>query len=231
MPEPDRRYPHLLVLDRTEARDFNRQGGGDRKIRDVERRAHGAQIQQDAATALAEQDRHRHPPGLEELEALGVVITIEGARGYPLKLHSLDRSSRHQAGPRPKWLLLSVTPETENTPEQALVWVSDDYREEFLYLFEDYLTKLAPGSEHPRNRELVANMSRIRAGVLRTFGNRTEIRRRQVCVGGSCGCDLLKMLSSLSNGSLPPQVYVWRRVGCDSTPATLCGFRHTGATC
>jgi hypothetical protein len=167
VPEPDQRYTHFLVVDRTESRDFNRQGGGDRKIRDVERRAHGQQIQRDAEAALAAQDAQREVPGLEELEALGVIITIEASRGFPLKLDSLEQRTTHRAGPLPKWLLLSVAPETDDAPERALVWVSDDYREKFLQLFEDYLTKLAPNSDNPRNRELVANMSRIRATVLR----------------------------------------------------------------
>lgn len=43
----------------------------------------------------------------------------------------------------------------------------DDYREKFLQLFEDYLTKPArKDSDHPKNRELVADMSRIQATVL-----------------------------------------------------------------
>jgi len=166
VPESDQRYTHFLVLDRIESRDFNRQGGGDRKIRDVERRAHGQQIQSDAAAALAAQDAQREVPGLDELEALGVIITIEASRGYPLKLDSLEQRTNHRVDRLPKWLLLSVAPQTSDAPERALVWVSDDYREKFLQLFEDYLTKLAPNSENPRNRELVANMSRIRATVL-----------------------------------------------------------------
>ncbi len=166
MPDGEQRYVHLLIADRAESRDFTRQGGGDRKIRDVERRAHGAQIQRDAAAALAAQDAQRTLPGMEELEALGVIITVEGSSGYPLKLDSLEQRTTHRDEPLPKWLLLSVAPETDDVPERALVWVSDDYREKFLQIFEDYVTKLAPNSENPRNRELVANMSRIRATVL-----------------------------------------------------------------
>ena len=162
----EQRYVHLLVADRSESRDFTRGGGGDRKIRDVERRAHGRQIQRDAAAALAAQDAQRALTGMEELKALGVIITIEGGHGFPLKLDSLEQRTRHRDDPLPKWLLLSVAPETADSPERALVWVSDDYREKFLQIFEDYLTKLAPNSTNSRNRELVANMSRIRATVL-----------------------------------------------------------------
>lgn len=183
MPDQDQRYTHLLVSDRTEARDFRRQGRGGGKIRYVERHAHGAQIQQGALAALAEQDRQRHPVGPEELEALGVIVTIEGSPGYPLKLDSLEQRTAHRASPQPKWLLLSVAPESEGAPERALVWVSDEYRQTFLSLFEDYLTKPArEGSDHPRNRELVANMSRIRATMLmdlwRSNGNPPTFGRR-----------------------------------------------------
>jgi hypothetical protein len=166
VPDGEQRYVHLLIADHVESRDFTRQGRGDRKIRDVERRAHGTQIQRDAAAAIATQDARRALPGLEELEALGVIITIEGSSGYPLKLDSLEQRTTHRDQPLPKWLLLSVAPETDDSPERALVWVSDDYREKFLQIFEDYLTKLVPNSENPRNRELVANTSRIRATVL-----------------------------------------------------------------
>lgn len=167
MPEDDQRYVHLLVRDRTETEDFTRGGRGDQKVRPVERRTHGERIQEEADAALAAQDRLRQQVDLAELEALGVVITIEGSLGYPLRLESLDQRSTHRTGPLPKWLLLSVTPEAEDRPERALVWVSDDYRSQFLQLFEDYLTKLAPNSDKPRNRALVANMARIRAAVLR----------------------------------------------------------------
>ena len=167
MPEAGERFAHLLVLGRVENENFTRRGRGDQRVRDVERRAHGRGIQNEAEAALAAQDLLRQQPGLEELEALGVVITIEGSRGCPLRLESLDQVSTHRAGPLPKWLLLSVTPETDGTPERALVWVSDQYRTTFLQLFEDFLTKDDLRGGKPRNRALVANMAGIRASVLR----------------------------------------------------------------
>lgn len=166
MPEPGERLTHLLVLDQIEDREFTRQGQGDRKVRDVERRAHGETMQREIATALAEQDHIREEGSLEELEALGVIVTIEASPGFPLSLDSLEQLSTHRAAPRPKWLLLSVSPERGDWPERALVWISDEYREAFLRLFEDYLTKDTPGG-NPRNRALIANMARIRATVVR----------------------------------------------------------------
>lgn len=167
MPDPADRLSHLLVLSRAEDREFTRGGRGDQKVRDVERRAHGRGIQSEAAAALAEQDRIRADADLDELEALGVVLTIEGSPGFPLSLDSLEQSSTHRAGPRPKWLLLTVSPESADAPETATVWVSDEYRATFLRLFEDYLTKDHPRGGKPLNRALIANMARIRATVLR----------------------------------------------------------------
>lgn len=106
-----------------------------------------------------------------ELRALGTIITLEGDDpAYPLKLDSLQQNSTHRdpARRRPKWLLLSVMPAdpAAGQPERATVWVSDQYREAFIRLFEDYINKESPSGK-PRNNELVANIARIRATVLR----------------------------------------------------------------
>ena len=99
---------------------------------------------------------------------LGVVLTIEGTPGFPLKIESLEQMTRHRlTAKHPKWLLLSAFPQTDDDPERALVWISDEYRAEFLQLFENYLTKQSSeGSDKPKNRALVANISRIDAAVL-----------------------------------------------------------------
>lgn len=167
MPDQDERLAHLLVLARVEDQDFNRRGGGDLKVREVEFRAHGQRLTSDATEAFAEQDRLREQSSLSELGALGAVVTIEGeGTENLLRVDSLEQLSRHRIAPLPKWLLLTVTGPSSVQPERAMVWVSDQYRAEFLKLFEDYLTKQSPRG-HPRNRELVANMASIRATVLR----------------------------------------------------------------
>jgi hypothetical protein len=161
--------PHFLVHDRAEDREFHRQGGGDHRIRDVEARAHGQALRRELQSTVESAVAHRAevPLSREELRALGVVIVLQGAdAAYPLKLESLEHMSAHRKSPkRPLWLLLSVTPATEDETERAVVWVSDEYRERFLRLFEDYLDKTTPAG-HPRNRELVANIGRIRSAVL-----------------------------------------------------------------
>ena len=62
-------------------------------------------------------------------------------------------------------MLLSVTPESAEVPESAMVWVSDEYRAQFLQLIEDYLSKDTEKGK-PKNHQLIANMTRIRAAVL-----------------------------------------------------------------
>ena len=86
--------PHLLVHGYVEDREFARGGGGSNpKVRPVERRAHGERVKSEADTALATQDARRE--SLVELESLGVVITIEGATGFRLKLDSLEQRTTH----------------------------------------------------------------------------------------------------------------------------------------
>ena len=166
MAEGDDALTHLLVHGRVESHDFNRRGGGDPKIRGVERRTHGRRIWSEAQYAFAEQEANRGRFYEEELNSLGVIITLEGASSFPLRLESLEQWSTHKSGPRPKWLLLSVLPSTAELPERAQVWVSDEYRSTFLNRFEKYVSENYGTSDKPKNRALVANMERIRATVL-----------------------------------------------------------------
>ena len=161
--------PHLWVRDRVEDQAFNRTGGGDPRVRDVEYRSHGGARRQELEQSLADADARRADisDSLEELRAVGAVVVLEGADAtYPLRVDSLESLSRHRNEPkRPLWQLLSVTPATETNPERAMVWVNDEYRPRFLKLFEDYLERTSPSGK-PWNRELVANIARIRVAVL-----------------------------------------------------------------
>lgn len=165
-------HPHLLVRGHVESRDFTPAGGGgDPKIRDVEFRTHGKAMRDELSASLAEADKQREEErqlGNDELRALGSVLVLEAAEAaFPLKLESLDRSSTHRKVEerRPRWTLLSVMPADEERVERAQVWVSDEYRESFLRIFEDYLAKKSPKGR-PKNQALIANISRIRTGVI-----------------------------------------------------------------
>lgn len=179
LPEPERRLPHLLVPNHVSDADFRRTGGGNPKVRPVERRAHGQAILEQAKQALSETDERRALFSRDELQALGTFITLEGYEAlYPLKVDSLERWTQHRRTPKlPEWLLMSVQPAGEDTPERAVVWVADAYRQRFLQLFEDYLDDAKRGKKvdahgneartgNPANRALVANIATIRGTVL-----------------------------------------------------------------
>lgn len=171
MAEPRQHLSHLLVQDRSVDEQFRRPGRGNPKIRPVEdRAAHGARRIEEVRTAfeVAETSREEQPTE-NELRALGTIVTLEGEGAtYPLKVDSLQQLTAHRTSPKkPKWLLLSVLPAdpAAELPERATVWVSDQYREKFLKLFQDYLAENGRAGK-PKNNELVANISRIRATIL-----------------------------------------------------------------
>lgn len=175
----DLRYlDHLYVVEQAASTDFHRGGQGNPKIRPVERRAHGAQLKDQLGRAFSDIEFGREDVRVsEELRALGSIVVLEGAdAAYPLQVNRLESMSRHTKTPkRPRWLLLSVHPATETSPEQATVWIADDYRGQFLKLFEDYLKKVSARADpkswstpdgNPANQALVANISRIRSAIL-----------------------------------------------------------------
>lgn len=160
---------HLLVRNAASSQEFRPQGRGNPKVRDVEQRAHGEARLREAQDALSEQQQRRDAALTEEeLRSLGVVVVLEGVgREFPLKLDSLETLSRHRTQPkRPQWLLLAVTPATDDEPEKAMVWVSDEYRAQFLERFEQFATETTANGK-PRHAGLVANITRIRSAVLR----------------------------------------------------------------
>lgn len=175
MSEPAGTLSHLTLQGRARDGVYARSArGGDKRIRDVERRAHGGRLRGDLVSAYADSDLSRitdedieREPTLEELKALGVMIVLEAAGvAFPLKLDSLQRTAATKV-PRPQWLLLSVNPATPQRGEQAVVWVSDDYRAAFLKLFDDYLDdQRLTVKGQPKNRALVANINAIRSAVL-----------------------------------------------------------------
>lgn len=176
---------HLLVTDRSVDEEFRRRGGGNPRVRPVEDRAgHGRGRLDELRATFESSDEARNELLTEdELRALGSIVTLEGHdSAYPLKLDSLQQSTRHRKVPRrPQWLLLAVLPSDPQAglPERAIVWVSDQYRKQFLKLFEDYLQKES-SKGNPQNNELVANIARIRSTVLRDLwqsdGEPTEDR-------------------------------------------------------
>jgi len=139
----------------TAIRPVDRQTHGKRLIEEIEAAFTGVQITQDSQSLAP------------ELKANGTYLTLEGAEvEFGLKLDSLTRTARSRTKSRKtQWILLSVHPATENSPERATIWVADEYKKRFLKLFEDYLTKNTDKG-NPENNALVSNISRIRSTFL-----------------------------------------------------------------
>lgn len=148
-------------------------------VRPVGERTPGEVLLSQAKEAFSTADATRAEQSFSEreLEALGTFVTVRGSQAiYPLKLESLDRKAEKKSR-FPKWMLMSVHPVTDGEPEQAIVWVSDRGRREFLKLFTDYLDpeKLTKNADekkwetaegNPKNRDLVANITEIRRTIL-----------------------------------------------------------------
>ena len=169
MVERDGSFPHLVVAGYVDDGAYAREGKGNFKVRPVEdRAAHGRRVADELDLAVQVQKQRSVPFDLEELQSLGVILSIESEPGFSLKLESLDRMSQHRdvAARRPKWMLLSVTPGTDDSAEVAQVWISDEYRSAFLKLFEQYLGEETLTGK-PKNQLLVANIGRVRAAIVR----------------------------------------------------------------
>lgn len=136
-------------------------------------------MQKELEAAFKQSARHQNEVCRQtpKLQARGTIITLEGADSdYPLSIDQLTRYSRHRRSPqRRKWHLLTVQPQTEQASERAAIWVSHKYRNAFEALFRDYLEKFTKPDNrkkwetpegNPRNRRLVANISRIQNGAL-----------------------------------------------------------------
>ncbi|MCJ7857676.1 S8 family peptidase [Corynebacterium kalidii] len=161
---------HLFVAGFSDTREFSARRGGKQRVRTVDRRSHGNKVLTDTNKALTETDlRRKALSDLDDrLRATGSIIVIEGdSAKYPLKLDKLSKLTPHRTSPKqPQWLLLSFHAATDDLPERAVVWVSDDHRETFLKLFQDFLEKETRNS-NPKNHELIANMAEVRAAFLR----------------------------------------------------------------
>jgi len=168
--EIPRNFNHLYIDGYARTKKFKRRGGGNEKIRAIiNRYAHGNSLKRYVKDAFSSFDQQRDSADAiaEGLQATGTIIVLEGEdAAYPLEVDRLNSYAREREGTRkPKWLLLSVSKAHGKAPETATVWVSDTYRQQFLKLFEDYLNKNTK-TGCPKNRALVANISRIRKAVL-----------------------------------------------------------------
>lgn len=167
---------HLYVQDHVVSEEHRGRGGGGKSIRPVNREVHGRQLLDEAETAFADADSAREQAELDQvLRANGTILVLEGADAkFRLQLDSLTQiERRRKVHKKPKWFLLSARPAVEGIPEQATIWVADNFRSKFLQIFEDYLTKQTQKGS-PKNEVLVANAARIRAAFLKDLWTSKE---------------------------------------------------------
>ena len=141
---------------------------GTTAIRPVDRQTHGKRLIDEVEAAFTKEQQARDSQDLDPvLQANGTYLTLEGVSAdFQLKLDSLTQLTRKgKTSRKPKWLLLSVHPATEGSPERANIWVADDFRHQFFKLFEDYLA-ISDKNNQPKNNALIANISHIRETYL-----------------------------------------------------------------
>ena len=167
MPESPR-LDHLYVNGYVESRPRTARGMGKTAIRPVDREAHGRRLIEEIEATFTQAQKTQDSQNLApELKANGTYLTLEGTEvEFGLKLDSLTRMARSRTRTkRSQWVLLSTHPATQDAPERATIWVADEFKKQFLKLFEDYLTKNTDKG-NPENNALVANISRVRSTFL-----------------------------------------------------------------
>ena len=167
MPESPR-VDHLYVNGYVESRPRTTRGTGKTAIRPVDRETHGKRLTEEIAAVFEQTQEIRDSQVLDPvLQANGTYLTLEGLESdFELKLDSLTQlTPKGKTSKKPKWLLLSVHPSTDDSLERATIWVADDFRHQFFKLFEDYLTT-SDEKNQPKNNALIANISHIRETYL-----------------------------------------------------------------
>ena len=162
------RLDHLNVRGYVESRPRTARGMGTTAIRPVDRQTHGKRLIEEIEAAFTKEQQARDSQDLDPaLQANGTYLTLEGVSAdFQLKLDSLTQLTRKgKTSRKPKWLLLSVHPATEGSPERANIWVADDFRHQFFKLFENYLST-SNEKDQPKNNALIANISHIRETYL-----------------------------------------------------------------
>lgn len=159
---------HLYVNGYVESRPRTARGMGNTATRPVDRETHGKRLIEEIEAVFTQAQKTQDSQNLApELKANGTYLTLEGAEvDFGLKLDSLTRTARSRTrATKTQWVLLSTHPATQDAPERATIWVSDEFKKQFLRLFQDYLTKNTDKG-NPENNALVANISRVRSTFL-----------------------------------------------------------------
>ncbi|MFF8500756.1 S8 family peptidase [Streptomyces anulatus] len=160
MPEPGtsaRFSPHLIVpweaatlTPRTEAAG----GSGPVLVQHTDRQGHAHALVDglEKARREATQSMQQTP---EDRQPDGFAVRIEAARDHPLSLERLDASGL---------TLMSSHPQTEDSQQDALVWIPFDKVASFTQRIADF-TDDTPGG-NPKQAVLVANMEQVQRALL-----------------------------------------------------------------
>lgn len=110
-------FAHLDVTDRAEDRAFHRHIPVVPRVRDVERNSHGHALRDDLDRSLSDAEHERELISDDELRAHGVTLVLQAEQDFPLDLDRLEKLSQHRTTPKlPQWLLLAVSPVTDDEP-------------------------------------------------------------------------------------------------------------------
>jgi hypothetical protein len=149
--------PHLIVsweaatlTPRSEAAG----GSGPNLVQHTDRQRHADALVDGLETARREATQLMQQVP-EDRQPDGFAVRIEAARDHPLSLERLDASGL---------TLMSSHPQTENTQQDALVWIPFDKVTSFTQRITDF-TNNTPGG-NPKQALLVANMEQVQRALL-----------------------------------------------------------------
>jgi Subtilase family len=169
-PEPPGRaeLPHILVPWVATEQSYRGRGmGGKNPLRQIgDRRGHADKLKGELETAR-DVALGRVAAVAPEIAAGGFALSVEGwsdEPGYKLAVQSLDTSGAK---------LLSVTPETSQSPDRAVVWLPFDAVSKFFTKIDQFATETT-SQGNPRNQALVANIAELRLAMLHDLWQEEE---------------------------------------------------------
>ncbi|GJF20888.1 hypothetical protein SHO565_14520 [Streptomyces sp. HO565] len=157
MPEPARATPHLVVPWRAATltpRPEPSGGGGPDLAQREDRHGHAAALVDGLEKAERESAQLIHETP-DAFQPDGFAVRIEAARDHPLSLERLDGSGL---------TLMSSHPQTDDGPQDALLWVPFDKVTSFTQRIHAFTEDTDGGN--PKQAPLVANMEQIHRALL-----------------------------------------------------------------
>jgi hypothetical protein len=160
--------PHLVVPWSASDQAYRgRSGGPGKPPRQIgDRRGHAAQLSGELEAAR-DTARAQVADVPREIAADGFALSVDSwsdEPGYRLALQRLDSSGAR---------LLSVVPETDQSPERAVIWLPFGDVQKFFTKIEQFATEQTSGG-HPKNQALVANIAELRLAALHDLWQEPE---------------------------------------------------------